>query len=54
MRRSWWIDNEIAKDKFQISLLQMACPAGVKCFICDEDKAVELLKSMRSGRFSWW
>ena len=38
------IDNEIAKDKFQISLLQMACPAGVKCFICDEDKAVELLK----------
>ena len=27
------IDNEIAKDKFQISLLQMACPAGVKCFI---------------------
>ncbi len=37
------IDNEIAKDKFQISLLQMACPAGVKCFICDEEKAVELL-----------
>lgn len=37
------IDNEISKDKFQISLLQMACPAGVKCFVCDEDKAVELL-----------
>ena len=30
------IDNEISKDKFQISLLQMACPAGVKCFVCDE------------------
>ena len=26
-----------------ISLLQMACPAGVKCFVCDEDKAVEML-----------
>lgn len=38
------IDNEIAKDQFQISLLQMACPSGVKCFICDEDKAAELLK----------
>lgn len=37
------IDNEIEKDKFQISLLQMACPSGVKCFICDEEKAVELL-----------
>ena len=37
------IDNEISKDKFQISLLQMACPAGVKCFVCDEDKAVEML-----------
>ena len=40
------IDNEIAKDKFQISLLQMACPAGVKCFICDEDKAAVWKRSM--------
>ena len=38
------IDNEAAKDKFQISLLQMACPKGVKCIGCDEEKAVELLK----------
>lgn len=37
------IDNEIAGDKFQTSLLQMACPSGVKCFICNEEKAVELL-----------
>jgi mannose/fructose/N-acetylgalactosamine-specific phosphotransferase system component IIB len=38
------IDNEVAKDIFQVSLLQMACPKGVKCIICDEEKAAELLK----------
>lgn len=38
------IDNEIAKDKFQISLLQMACPKDVKCIVCNEEKAAELLK----------
>lgn len=38
------IDNEIAKDKFQISLLQMACPKDMKCIVCNEEKAAELLK----------
>jgi|InofroStandDraft_1065614.scaffolds.fasta_scaffold40293_2 Phosphotransferase system, mannose/fructose/N-acetylgalactosamine-specific component IIB len=38
------IDNEIAEDKFQVSLLQMACPAGIKCMVCSEEKGAELLK----------
>ncbi|NBH71920.1 PTS mannose/fructose/sorbose transporter subunit IIB [Clostridiaceae bacterium] len=38
------IDNEVAEDKFQVSLLQMACPAGVKCMVCNEEKGAELLK----------
>lgn len=38
------IDNEVAEDKFQNTLLQMACPTGVKCMICNEEKGVELLK----------
>jgi len=37
------IDDEISQDKFQTSLLHMACPTGVKCLICDESKAPELL-----------
>lgn len=38
------IDDEIAKDTFQKSLLEMACPSGLKCFVVSTDKAVELLK----------
>ena len=38
------VDNVIANDSFQKSLLQMAAPTGVKCFILTEDKAVEFLK----------
>lgn len=37
------IDEEISKDKFQISLLKMACPQGVKCIICNEEEAPLLL-----------
>lgn len=38
------IDDEVAKDDFQKSLLQLACPPQIKCLIYDEDKAVEMLK----------
>lgn len=38
------IDDEVAKDEFQKSLLQLACPPQSKCLIYGEDKAVEMLK----------
>ena len=38
------VDDEVAKDQFQVSLLQMACPAGVKCAVCGVDRGAELLK----------
>lgn len=38
------IDNEAAQDTFQVSLLQMACPPGIKCMVCNEEKGAELLK----------
>ncbi len=37
------VDSEIARDKMQVSLLKMACPTGLKCFVADEGRAVELL-----------
>lgn len=44
------IDDEIAKDAFQKSLLEMACPSGLKCFVVSIDKAVELLKKYESKK----
>ena len=44
------IDDEIAKDAFQKSLLEMACPSGLKCFVVGVDKAVELLKKYESKK----
>lgn len=38
------IDDIIAKDAFQKSLLEMACPSGLKCFVVGVEKAAELLK----------
>lgn len=38
------IDDEIADDTFQKTLLEMACPAGVKCLIYNTEKAAEMLK----------
>ena len=32
------VDNEVSKDEFQVSLLKMACPASLKCFVVDEDR----------------
>lgn len=38
------VDDEVSKDQFQVSLLQMACPTGVKCAVCDVARGAELLK----------
>lgn len=39
------VDDKVAKDSFQCSLLKMATPAGVKSFILDEDSAEKNIKS---------
>lgn len=38
------VDATAARDQMQVSLLKMACPAGLKCFVADEQRAVELLE----------
>ena len=45
------IDNDVAKDKFQVDLLTMACPTGLKCFVVDEEKSIELLKKYENRKF---
>lgn len=44
------IDEQVSKDAFQKSLLEMACPTGLKCFIVDLSRAVELLKKHESKK----
>lgn len=44
------IDDKISQDQFQKSLLNMACPAGIKCLICSESNAPELLKKYESRK----
>ena len=44
------VDDKVAKDSFQCSLLKMATPAGVKSFILDEDHAEENIKSGKYDR----
>lgn len=44
------IDDEIAQDAFQKSLLEMACPSGLKCFVVSCEKAVELLHKYDSKK----
>jgi len=44
------IDDAVAKDAFQKSLLEMACPQGLKCFVVDTAKAVELLKKYENKK----
>lgn len=39
------IDDIVANDSFQCSLLQFATPSGVKSYILTVDKAVELINS---------
>lgn len=38
------VDEEASKDNFQKSLLEMATPSGMRCFVLATDKAVEFLK----------
>lgn len=45
------IDEEVSKDDFQRSLLEMACPAGLKCLIVDEVKAVKFLENNPNKKF---
>lgn len=45
------VDNEVSKDEFQVSLLKMACPASLKCFVVDEDRAVQLLAKYPKKKF---
>ncbi|MEG0709839.1 MAG: PTS sugar transporter subunit IIB [Longicatena sp.] len=45
------VDNEISKDAFQISLLEMACPTGTKCLVVNEDKAVRFLQNNEKKKF---
>ncbi|OCN04522.1 hypothetical protein A4S06_02605 [Erysipelotrichaceae bacterium MTC7] len=45
------VDNEVSKDDFQKSLLEMACPAGLKCLVVDDEKAVKFLERNENKRF---
>lgn len=44
------IDDEVSKDAFQKTLLEMACPKGMKCFVVGREKAVELLKKYENKK----
>lgn len=44
------IDEEAAKDSFQKTLLEMACPKDLKCFVVGKEKAVELLKKYENKK----
>ena len=44
------IDDEDAKDSFQKTLLEMACPKDMKCFVVGKEKAIELLKKYESKK----
>ncbi len=44
------IDDEVAKDSFQKTLLEMACPKDMKCFVVGKERAVELLKKYESKK----
>jgi len=45
------IDKEAANDQIQKSLLEFACPKKMKCFVVDEDSAVQTLKKHTDKRF---
>lgn len=44
------IDNEVCKDAFQKSLLEMATPQGMRCFIKNEEDATEFLKKYQKKK----
>ena len=37
------IDSQAAKDDMQKTLLKMACPKNMKCFVASEEQSVEIL-----------
>lgn len=45
------VDELSSKDPIQQTLLKMACPTHLKCFITDEEKAVELLNKYPNKKF---
>lgn len=45
------VDQEAEKDALQRSLLEMACPRTMKCFIANESKSVEILKKYPKKKF---
>lgn len=38
------VDADAARDELQTSLLKMACPTGLKCFVVDKRRAAALLE----------
>ncbi|MGL5692726.1 MAG: PTS system mannose/fructose/N-acetylgalactosamine-transporter subunit IIB [Peptostreptococcaceae bacterium] len=44
------IDDEIASDAFQKSLLEMAAPKSMRCFILNERKAIDFLKKYENKK----
>ncbi|SHJ94996.1 PTS system, sorbose-specific IIB component [Clostridium amylolyticum] len=44
------IDNEVCKDNFQKSLLEMATPQGMRCFVKSQDDATEFLKKYQKKK----
>lgn len=44
------IDDEVSKDSFQKTLLEMACPKDLKCFVVGKEKAAELLKKYETKK----
>lgn len=45
------VDEQAAKDRLQESLLKMACPRTLKCFVAGETRAIELIKKYPNKRF---
>lgn len=44
------VDDEIAKDAFQKSLLEMAAPKSMRCFVLTIEKAVEFLSKYQNKK----
>lgn len=44
------IDNEVSKDNFQIQLLQMATPKGMKCFVKNVNESKQFLNKFESKK----
>lgn len=45
------VDAPSANDKMSKSLLEMACPRTMKCFVLDEEKSIALLKKYPNKKF---